>query len=64
MWSWTRGHIHTHDEEFHFPAKKRGQSIHERHGLTADGLEEEEDVVLALGLEPLHRAAPPALMAS
>ncbi|TVU09866.1 hypothetical protein EJB05_43363, partial [Eragrostis curvula] len=41
-------------------SEERDQPAHERHGRTATGLAEEEDVLLALGLEPLHCAAPPA----
>nr|TKW33528.1 hypothetical protein SEVIR_2G242700v2 [Setaria viridis] len=42
------------------PSEEGNEPLHERRGLIATGLEEEEDVLLALRLEQLRRAAPPA----
>ncbi|PAN12795.1 hypothetical protein PAHAL_2G291800 [Panicum hallii] len=42
------------------PGEESDEPVHERHGLIAAGLEEEEGVLLAPGLEPLHLAAPAA----
>ncbi|KAG2635486.1 hypothetical protein PVAP13_2NG358009 [Panicum virgatum] len=54
MWPLSRMTTHS------FPGEESDEPVHEHHGVIAAGLEEEEDMLLALGLEPLHRAAPPA----